>query len=81
MTTLMDAEPDHRHDSPDPTIWPFVAALATGVMFITAIFTVWGLVIGLILLFPPLLMWGWPSRAEQRRRLPGERDPLARAGS
>jgi cytochrome c oxidase subunit 1 len=81
MTTLMDAEPDHRHDSPEPTIWPFVAALATGVMFITAIFTVWGLVIGLLLLFPPLLLWGWPRKEEQRRRLAGERDPLARAGS
>jgi cytochrome c oxidase subunit 1 len=79
-TTLMDADPDHRHDSPDPTIWPFIAALSTGVMFITAIFTAWGLVIGAVLLFPPLLMWGWPSRREQQRRLPGERDPLARVG-
>jgi cytochrome c oxidase subunit 1 len=76
----MDADPDHRHDSPDPTIWPFIAALSTGVMFITAIFTAWGLVIGAVLLFPPLLMWGWPSRREQQRRLPGERDPLARVG-
>ena len=80
FTTLMDAEPDHRHDSPDPTIWPFFAALGTGVMFITAVFTAWGLVIGLIVLFPPLLMWGWPSRREQAKRLPGEPDPLALAG-
>jgi cytochrome c oxidase subunit 1 len=80
LTTLMDAEPDHRHDSPEPTIWPFLAALATGVTFITAIFTVWGLVIGGLLLFPPLVMWGWPNKREQEKRLAGESDPLAFAG-
>lgn len=79
-TTLMDAEPDHRHDSPEPSIWPFLAALATGVMFITAMFTAWGIVIGLVLVFPPLVMWGWPNREEQERRLAGEADPLALAG-
>ena len=79
-TTIMDAEPDHRHDSPEPSIWPFMAALATGVTFITAIFTVWGLVIGLILLFPTCVMWGWPEKSEQDRRLAGESDPLALAG-
>ena len=79
-TTIMDAEPDHRHDSPEPSIWPFMAALATGVTFITAIFTVWGLVIGLILLFPTCIMWGWPVKSEQSRRLAGENDPLALAG-
>ena len=79
-TTIMDAEPDHRHDSPEPSIWPFMAALATGVTFITAIFTVWGLVIGLILLLPTCIMWGWPVKSEQNRRLAGENDPLALAG-
>jgi hypothetical protein len=49
-------------------------------MFITAIFTAWGLVIGIILLFFPCVKWGWPVRAEQERRLSGERDPLALAG-
>jgi cytochrome c oxidase subunit I+III len=80
FTTMMDAEPDHRHDSPEPTIWPFLAALATGVMFITAIFTAWGLVIGVILLFPACVMWGWPKKDEQEKRLSRERDPLALAG-
>jgi cytochrome c oxidase subunit 1 len=80
FTTLMDAEPDHRHDSPEPTIWPFLAALGTGVMFITAVFTAWGLVIGAVVVFPPLVMWGWPSKREQAKRLPGELDPLALAG-
>jgi cytochrome c oxidase subunit 1 len=80
FTTLMDAEPDHRHDSPEPSIWPFISALATGVMFITAIFTAWGLVIGGVLLLPPLILWGWPVKKEQDKRLAGESDPLALAG-
>jgi cytochrome c oxidase subunit 1 len=80
FTTLADAEPDHRHDSPEPSIWPFVTALATGVTFITAIFTAWGLVIGVILLFPACIMWGWPRRSEQEKRLAGENDPLAVVG-
>jgi heme/copper-type cytochrome/quinol oxidase subunit 1 len=78
LTTLMDAEPESRHDSPEPTIWPFVAALATGVMFILAIFTAWGIVIGAILVFPAFVLWAWPSKREQRKRLPPEVDPLAR---
>lgn len=80
MTTLMDAEPDHRHDSPGPTIWPFVAALATGVMFITAIFTAWGIVVGAVLVFPAFLFWAWPRRDDQRKRLRAEVDPLASVG-
>ena len=81
MTTVMDAIPDHRHESPGPTIWPFMAALATGVMFIAAIFTFWGLVIGAVLVFPTLVKWAWPVKHEQAKRLPAEVDPLARAGT
>ena len=81
MTTTMDAIPDHRHESPEPTIWPFMAALATGVMFITAIFTFWGLVIGAVLVFPALVKWAWPVKHEQAKRLPAEVDPLARVGT
>jgi cytochrome c oxidase subunit 1 len=77
----MDAIPDSRQDSKGPSIWPFVAALATGVMFITAIFTAWGLVIGTVLVFPALVAWAWPRRKEQAERLPAEVDPLARVGT
>jgi cytochrome c oxidase subunit 1 len=77
ITTLMDAEPDHRQDSPEPTIWPFFGALSTGVMFIVAIFTAWGIVIGSVLVFPSFLYWAWPNKPEQDKRLTPERDPLA----
>jgi cytochrome c oxidase subunit 1 len=80
ITSLMDAEPDHRQDSPEPTIWPFFAALGTGVMFIVAIFTAWGIVVGSVLVFIPFVLWAWPNRREQNKRLAPEIDPLARAG-
>jgi cytochrome c oxidase subunit I+III len=60
VTTVLDAEPDARHDDPEPTISPFLAALAVGVMFITAIFTPWGIPIGTALLFVTLSLWFLP---------------------
>ena len=61
ITTLLDAAPDHRHRTPDPTAWPLFAALATGVTFIALIFTPWALVVGGALIAPPLIAWGWPK--------------------
>ncbi|HEX2139441.1 MAG TPA: cytochrome c oxidase subunit I [Woeseiaceae bacterium] len=61
VTSTLDAVPDNRQEMPGPTIWPFVAALAIGVTFITSIFTPWGAVLGAALLLPPLLKWGWPK--------------------
>jgi cytochrome c oxidase subunit 1 len=60
VTTVLDAEPDARHDDPEPTIAPFLVALATGAMFITAIFTPWGIPIGIALLFVTLSIWLFP---------------------
>jgi cytochrome c oxidase subunit 1 len=60
VTELMDAEPDHIVELPSHTIVPLLTALATGVMFITAIFTPWGIVLGAALIAGPLVMWAWP---------------------
>jgi cytochrome c oxidase subunit I+III len=68
LTTVMDAIPSALHNHPQPTIWPFIAALAVGVLFITGIFTPWGFVIGTILLWPALTKWIW-----KRPPLPGQR--------
>jgi cytochrome c oxidase subunit I+III len=62
VTSTFDAEPDHRTELPGPTIWPFAVAVASGVTFITAIFTPWGVVIGAPLAGIALLGWYWPSR-------------------
>ena len=41
---------------------PFLAALATGITFITLIFTPWGLPAGGVLLVAAFTMWAWPDR-------------------
>jgi cytochrome c oxidase subunit I+III len=70
ITTMLDAEPDSRHRHPEPTIWPLLTGVATAVTFITLIFTPWGLVIGLPLLFLALLGWTVPrGREHQEERM------------
>jgi PQQ enzyme repeat len=64
VTTMLDAEPDNRMRLPDPSVWPLLAAIATGVTFITLIFTPWGLPIGAVLITLAFSGWGWPSRRE-----------------
>src|SRR5690606_251370 len=34
VTTVLDAEPDSRHEHPGPTVWPLLCALPVGVTFI-----------------------------------------------
>jgi hypothetical protein len=73
VTTLMDAEPDSRMRLPESTPWPFLTALATGVTFITLIFTPWGLPIGAVLLTVTLTGWAWPTRTEHELQLRQEK--------
>jgi cytochrome c oxidase subunit 1 len=73
VTTLLDAEPDSRMRLPEPSIWPFLAALATGATFITLIFTPWGLPIGAVLLTVTLVGWGWPTRREHELQVREEK--------
>ena len=60
LTTVLDAEPDLRHFTPGPTPWPFVAAVTTGGMLIALIFTPWALPIGLLVMTPAFVAWGFP---------------------
>jgi cytochrome c oxidase subunit I+III len=62
VTGLLDAEPDHRTELPGPTLWPLAVAAGTGVTFIVAIFTPWGVVLGGALTGLALIGWYWPSR-------------------
>jgi cytochrome c oxidase subunit I+III len=66
VTTLLDAEPDHRHRQPQPTVWPLLAALATGLFFIVLVYTPWGFVIGAVALGLALTGWAWPSQEEHQ---------------
>jgi len=61
LTTVMSASPDIREPSAMPSRWPFVAAVATSVMFVCSIFSPWALVVGAIPGGIALLAWFWPK--------------------
>jgi cytochrome c oxidase subunit 1 len=69
MTTPVDATPDIRSKSPTPSIWPFLTAVATTVLFIGSIFNEWFLVYGAIPLGVCLLGWFWPHPEEKPKEL------------
>jgi cytochrome c oxidase subunit 1 len=60
ITRVMDAEPDHRKEFPEPSIWPFLSAVALSVMYVGSIFTPWAVVYGSIPVFIALVGWLWP---------------------
>jgi cytochrome c oxidase subunit I+III len=62
ITGAVDAGPDHRGELPSPSVWPFLAALATAGLFIGSIFTPWAVPIGAVPLFITLVGWFWPKR-------------------
>ncbi|MFL5565930.1 MAG: cytochrome c oxidase subunit I [Gemmatimonadaceae bacterium] len=61
VTSLMDAEPEHRYEFKSPTILPLVLALLGGGSIVAVIFTPWGLTVGAILTFLVLFCWFWPT--------------------
>ena len=69
LTTMLDAEPDSRHQEPTPTIAPLLLGLATAVTFDAGIFTPWGFVVGVVLAFPALLYWAWPTKDPESREI------------
>jgi cytochrome c oxidase subunit 1 len=79
VTDVMDAEPTHRTKMPDPSIWPFWAAVTTSAMLVAIIFTPWGLVYGALPVFVTLTGWFWPKQPSTEERAP-ERSPIAAEG-
>jgi cytochrome c oxidase subunit I len=61
LTTVVDARPDLRDPSAEPSIWPFVSSLATTAMFVSSIFTPWAVVIGAVPVAAALIGWFWPK--------------------
>jgi cytochrome c oxidase subunit I+III len=83
VTRVMDAEPDHRKEWPGPSYWPFLTAVATGIMFIWSIFTPWGVIWGSLPIAVCMIGWFWPRQGETpnefaRRMAAGDHPPLER---
>jgi len=64
LTTVVSARPDVREPSAEHSIWPFVAAIALTVMFVSSIFSPWAVVFGAVPVGIALLAWFWPKSAE-----------------
>jgi cytochrome c oxidase subunit 1 len=65
VTHVLDAEPDHRVEFPEPSLWPLLTAIATTTMFIWSIFTPWGVVYGSVPVFIAMVGWFWPHRPDE----------------
>ena len=61
LTTAIEAVPDIRYPSPEPTIWPLLSAIALAALFIGSIFTPWAIVIGTVPLGVGFIAWFWPK--------------------
>ena len=69
VTRVMDAEPDHREALPRPSIWPFITAVSVSFLFITSIFTPWGVVWGAVPTFFAMIAWFWPKKGKPPEKL------------
>ena len=61
LTSVLDARPDLREPSVPPSIWPLLAAIAVGTMFLTSIVTPWADVVGMVPIAITLTGWFWPK--------------------
>ena len=61
LTTVIEAKPDVREPSGEPSAWPFIAAGATTVMFVCSIFSPWAVLFGTIPVAIALTGWFWPK--------------------
>jgi cytochrome c oxidase subunit 1 len=81
VTDVMDAEPAHLDEFPEPSIWPFLASVATSAFFVASIFTPWAVVYGLPPIGITLIGWFWPKKPARGHvselMAPGSPDPVA----
>jgi cytochrome c oxidase subunit 1 len=71
ITSVNDAELDHRMWLPASSPWPFLSAVAVTILFVGSIFTPWAVVWASIPVAIATTFWFWPKRrtSEQRRAL------------
>jgi cytochrome c oxidase subunit I len=65
VTTMSEARPDLREGSPEPSIWPLIAAIAVTVFFIGSIYTPWAAVWGTPPVAAALIGWFWPKKPKE----------------
>jgi cytochrome c oxidase subunit 1 len=60
---------------PSSSIWPFVSALATTILFVGSIFTPWAVVWAAAPVAIAATLWFWPKRAIVQERVRSEARP------
>ena len=65
LTTVIEATPDLREPVPEPSLWPFIASIAVGVLFISSIFSPWAIPFGAIPCALALTAWFWPKELKR----------------
>jgi cytochrome c oxidase subunit I+III len=68
----LDADPQHKDEDPDPSIWPFLTALTVSAAFVGTIFTAWAVPIGAPPIIATLIGWLWPRVQSPTPRATGE---------
>ncbi len=79
VTRVLDAQPDHLTEFPEPSVWPFVTALSVTLLFTASLFTPWGVVVGAVPATLALILWFWPKKAdhEVQSDAPAAEEPAA----
>jgi cytochrome c oxidase subunit 1 len=65
ISTVTAGRADLKESSPEPSIWPFLAAIATTITFIGSIFTPWAIIWGGVPTMITLLGWFWPKGVKE----------------
>jgi cytochrome c oxidase subunit I len=65
LTTVVAAIPDLREPVPQASLWPFISAVATGVLFLSSIFSPWAVLFGAIPVAIALTAWFWPKELKR----------------
>jgi cytochrome c oxidase subunit 1 len=66
LTTVVMATPDLREPVPEPSLWPFIAACAVGIVFAASIFSAWAVPFGLVPCTIALTAWFWPKDMKRK---------------
>jgi cytochrome c oxidase subunit 1 len=66
LTTVVMATPDLREPVPEPSLWPFIAACAVGIVFAASIFSAWAVPFGLVPCAIALTAWFWPKDMKRK---------------
>jgi cytochrome c oxidase subunit 1 len=65
LTTVVAAAPDLREPVPEPSLWPFISAVAIGIVFVSSIFSPWAIAVGIVPSAIALTAWFWPKQLER----------------